>query len=156
MLGPCSPKHGLARSTVLNNLFILMLNSLSRSLISMLGPCFPNQGPAHITVSNIFLILMLSSHSKTFRSMLRSYFPKHGPAHLTVLNNLFISVLSIFSRTLTFMFGPCSPTSRNTTQLSSLFQKSLRLVLKQPFKNVHFYAWTVLPQARPSLSHGIE
>ena len=79
--------------------------------------------------------------------------PKHSSSRFTVLNNLFILTLSSLSKTLTSIPGPCSP---HTTQPSALSQKSFRLVVKQTFRNSHFYAWRVLPQTPRSLSHGVK
>ena len=71
MTARCFNKHGSLDFTALNNLFILMLSSLSRTLIFMIGPCLttsPNTTQQSLLFQKSFSLL-LSSFSRTLVSI---------------------------------------------------------------------------------------
>ena len=85
----CSPKHGPAHFTVLNQLFVRMAWNISKTFENLAGSCSPKHGPILLKVVQNLFVWMLCSRLKNIQVDGWAALPNiccHGPGHFAALN----------------------------------------------------------------------
>ena len=134
-----------------DDFFIWMVWSFSKTFELMAGLCSPKHGPVLFTVLKNHFVWMLNIQVYGWAAL--PNIPCHGPAHFAALKNHFVWCCADFqqrSNERIIVLPQTQSRSFHSVEDSSHLD-GIKL-----FKNIRTYGWAVLPQTRPSFFNGVE